>query len=542
MAFPITKNLDRATNCTWVDPNDQTQYAAQRATALSAQAEYPVYAKGILDAVGPEIVLGDNSISAPGKHLSSLTINDGERFKCSAEVKVNQITYKRRGTNGAYEPWVLPFDYTIDASMLSGGKEFYRFDKDAAGNILTKKIESGATYQVAANEPLAFRSTNADEISFQMKLVKDGKSQPMTIRMPLNGVTGSITNTKDIANVMVTYDNIPAEKIAKEQMYLWDSSKEEFVLSDGTQGAIPFRFYLQYFDKATGNLLKYEQTDWARKKRNGGGSQQAQRRRVAESASFSELISEGWQPIFLDPKIMPEVTAKMLDDYEILALSDIYDTEAAGTDTKRYAVTVIYEPVEEGTTLPCALPLLVRAKRADAEPLVTDQMGIEIDEALKRVEEEVGVDELLDYYDQIHYWCSTFHGYYDVWQMPMPERNSVLSEYGALLFNNLGKNPYFSRIAADDNSVLLYPMSYFFTAFDNKTYENLPLDNDRIEIVVYGSIDQSETTGIEDVSGKMDDVRGKMDDVRDAYNLQGQKVDSSYRGIIIKNGRKIFKR
>jgi hypothetical protein len=33
-----------------------------------------------------------------------------------------------------------------------------------------------------------------------------------------------------------------------------------------------------------------------------------------------------------------------------------------------------------------------------------------------------------------------------------------------------------------------------------------------------------------------------MDDVRDAYNLQGQKVDSSYRGIIIKNGRKIFKR
>jgi hypothetical protein len=341
---------------------------------------------------------------------------------------------------------------------------------------------------------------------------------------------------------MVTYDTIPAEKIAKERMHLWDSSKEEFVLSDGTQGAIPFRFYLQYFDKATGNLLKYEQTDWARKKRNGGGSQQAQRRRVAESASFSELISEGWQPIFLDPKIMPEVTAKMLDDYEILALSDIYDTEAAGTDTKRYAVTVIYEPVEEGTTLPCALPLLVRAKRVDAEPLVTDQMGIEIDEALKRVEEEVGVDELLDYYDQIHYWCSTFHGYYDVWQMPMPERNSVLSEYGALLFNNLGKNPYFSRIAADDNSVLLYPMSYFFTAFDNKTYENLPLDNDRIEIVVYGSIDQSETTGIEDVSGKMDDVRGKMDDVRDAYNLQGQKVDSSYRGIIIKNGRKIFKR
>ena len=34
-------------------------------------------------------------------------------------------------------------------------------------------------------------------------------------------------------------------------------------------------------------------------------------------------------------------------------------------------------------------------------------------------------------------------------------------------------------------------------------------------------------------------VRGKMGDV---YNLNGQKVGDSYRGIIIKNGRKLFKR
>ena len=537
--YPITGNTNRATNCTWVNPKDQTDYTAQRAAALAAQAEYPVYAKGILDAVGPEIVLGDKSISAPGKHLASLTINDGERFSCPAEVTVDQITYKRRGTNGVYEPWVLPFDYTIDANTLDGGKEFYRFDKDVTGNILTKKIESGATYQVAANEPLAFRSTNADEISFQMKLVKDGTNQPMTIKMPLDGVAGSMASTKDIARVMVTYESIAADRTIKQRMYLWNNDKGDFVLGDGEQGVTPFRYYLQYVDKATGNFLKYEQTDWARKQRNSGGSQQAQRRRAEESVSFSELISEGWQPIFLEPKDMPEITAKMLDDYEILALSDIYDTEAAGTDTKRYAVTVIYEPVEEGMTLPYALPLLVRAKRADAEPLVTDQMAIEIDAALKRVEEEVGEDELMDYYDQIHYWCSTFNGLYDVWQMPVPERNSVLSEYGALLYNNTGKNPYFSRIAADDNSIVLHPMSYFFTAFDPNTFENLPLDNDRIEVVAYGYTDQSEATGIEDVRGKMDDVRGKKDDV---YNLQGQKVDDSYRGIIIKNGRKILKR
>ena len=82
-------------------------------------------------------------------------------------------------------------------------------------------------------------------------------------------------------------------------------------------------------------------------------------------------------------------------------------------------------------------------------------------------------------------------------------------------------------------------MSYCFTAYDNKTYENLPLTNDRIEIVVYGYTEQSDPTGIEDVRSKMDDVRGKMDDV---YNLNGQKVGDSYRGIVIKNGRKILKR
>jgi hypothetical protein len=166
-------------------------------------------------------------------------------------------------------------------------------------------------------------------------------------------------------------------------------------------------------------------------------------------------------------------------------------------------------------------------------------MGIEIDEALKRVEEEVGEEELMDYYRETHYWCSTFNGRYDVWQMPMPERNSVLSEYGALLFNNLGKNPYFSRIAADDNSVLLYPMSYFFTAFDNKTYENLPLDNDRIEIVVYGYTDPSEATGIESLTPSPS-PKGEGSGI--SYNLQGQKVDDSYRGIIIKNGRKLVRK
>ena len=45
-----------------------------------------------------------------------------------------------------------------------------------------------------------------------------------------------------------------------------------------------------------------------------------------------------------------------------------------------------------------------------------------------------------------------------------------------------------------------------------------------------------EVLGVEDVRGKMDDVRSKINAV---YNLNGQKVSDSYRGIVIKNGRKI---
>ena len=548
--YPITKDTDRATNCTWVNPNDQTDYAAQRDSALAAQAEYPVYAKGILDAVGPELVLGKDTIYAPGRLLTSLTITDGERFKCPAEVNVYEITYKRRGTNGAYEPWVLPFDHTIDASMLNGGVEFYRFEEDNDRNLQTKQINSGETYQVAANEPLAIRTTDDSEHNFQMKLVTNGPRKPFVIKMPLDGVAASLSSTKDIARVMVAYDSISADNTLKNLIYVWNNDKADFTLSDGEKGVTPFRYYLQYVDKATGNLEQYEQTDWARKqrKKGNGASQQALNKcRAAQRAALSEMTAQGWQAIFLEPRSMLEVTAQMLDDYEILALSDLYETKAsADADGQRYAVTVIYEPVEAGMTLPNALPLLVRAKRADVEPLVTEQMGSEIAESLKRVEEEVGEEELMEYYEKIHYWCSTFNGRYDVWQLAMPENDNLLNEFGALVFTKTGSDQYFSdqrsecgvafyRVPASDG-YSMQPMSYCFTAYDTQTFEDLPLANDRIEIVVYDYSEQSDPTGVEDIRGKMDDVRGNMDD---AYNLQGQKVDAGYRGIIIKNGRKI---
>ncbi len=533
--YPIAVNTDRATNCTWVDPNDQSDYAAHRATALAAQAEYPVYAKGILDAVGPEVILGDKSISAPGRYLASLTIVDGERFKCSAEVKVDQITYKRHGTNGAYEPWVLPFDYTIDASMLKGGMEFYRFEEDEQRNIQVKQINSGETYQVSANEPLAIRTADASEHDFQMKLVKDGKNQSFIIKMPLNGEAASLSSTKDIARVMVTYDTIPAARTLKERMHIWNDSKADFVLGDGEQKVLPFRYYLQYVDKATGNFLKYEQTDWARKQRNSHRASQ----RAAQTETLSTLTAKGWQPIIMDLTITPTITAKMLNDYDILYLSDIYEQKA---DDDRYDVSVIYEPAEEGETLPYAAPLLVRAKRADVEPLVTAEMGADLvavmREALEQMDEDEREKAAESLFDSYHYWCSTFAGRYDVWQMLLPESDNLLNEYGALVFGDNAATRHFYRIGPG-NDFSMQPMSYCFTAYDNETFENLPLSNDRIQIVAYGYTEPSDATGIESLTPG---PSPKGEGSGYSYNLHGQKVGNSYRGIVIKNGRKIFKR
>ena len=526
--------MNRATNCTWVDPNDLTLHAAQRDSALSAQAEYPVYAKGILDATRPKIILGNDTIFVDDKHLTSLTINDGERFKCSAEVTVDQITYKRRGTNGAYEPWVLPFDYTMDGSMLNGGVAFYRFEKDSVGNIETKQINSSETYQVSANEPLAIKSAKADEIAFKMKLVKDGKTQPMTIKMPVNGAAATMASTKDIANVIATYDSISADKSVKDMMYLWDNDKEDFVLSDSTKGVTPFRYYLQYVEKSTGKIEKYEDTDWGRSQAEAADStsqQAAAKRLVARRAPLSTLTAEGWQATFLDLFGSQEVTAEMLEDYDILGLWDLYDQNA---ENNQYAVSAIYVPVPAGMELPYGAPLLVRAKHADAKPLVTEQMAREIDALLTEMAEQNSEEEVESVFDQLHYWCATFNGRYDIWQFVLPEKDSLLNEYGALAFAENGGDKFFNRVPASDNATMT-PMSYCFTAYDARTFENLPLANDRIEIVVMDL--PAEVLGIEDVRGKMDDVKGKRNAV---YNLNGQKVGDSYRGIVIKNGRKIF--
>lgn len=526
---------------TSVSSRDKTLYVAQTDSALSVQADYPVYAKGILDVTKPRIVHGDQIYPLTSRHLTeTLTITDGVPFSCSTQVTVDKITYKRRGTNGAYEPWVLPFDYTIDESMMKDGMEFYRFEKDSTSstNIATVLISKDKPYQAAANEPLAFRSTGNDEISFEMKLVKDGSTQPMTLTVPIDGVGASMKSTKDVAKMVVTYDSIPADRMKKEMMYVWDNSKEDFVLSTGDKGLQPFRYYLQFTDKK-GNAEQYERTDWARRQKNrdaaSQGVQQASRR-----ATLSELQAEGWKPIYLDTNVSHEITQEMLDDYEILALYDVYDAEATDAENEgRYAVTVFYEPLEVGMALEPALPLLVRAKHADAEPLVTEEMGRRIDTVLSDIDKaiEAGDEDGIEDYEDVlgpHYECATFNGCYDVWQMPLPEDDNTLHEFGALTFADGGDKQYFYRVAAADG-YSMQPMSYCFTAYDPRTLENLPLVNDRIEVVLPGHA--GEQTGIENIQST-DGRNGDRND-GNTYNLSGQKVDGSYRGIVIKNGRKV---
>ncbi len=541
--YPFCGGSGTIDHCIDVDPTGLIN-PAHTIEAMNAQAEYPVFAKGVLDAARPSLLLGDEVIDASDKHLESLTIQDGQRFQCPLEVKVDKITYIRRGTKGAFEPWVLPFDYTIDESMMMGGAvEFYRFEKDStsSNNITTVLISKDKPYQVAANEPLAFRSADSFEIYFEMKLVKDGKMQPMTVMTPIgSGVGASIKSTKDEAKIVVTYNTIGRDRLKKEMAYVWDSSKEDFVLSTGDKSLQPFRYYLQFTDKK-GNPEQYERTDWARhqKKRNDasqGGAQQAPRR-----ASLSELQAEGWKPIFLSTKDEQVITQEMLDDYEMLALYDVYDAEASDAENEgRYAVTVFYEPLEVGMTLEPALPLLVRAKHADAEPLVTEEIGRFIDSVLREIDEavEAGDIDRIENYEEVlgpHYGCATFTGRYDIWQMPMPEDDNTLNELGALTFADGGDKQYFHRVAASDG-YSMQPMSYCFTAYDPRTFENLPLVNDRIEVVLPAG--SGEGTGIETVQ----DSRFKVQDSEATYNLKGQRVNSSYRGIVIKNGRKVLRK
>ena len=73
--------------------------------------------------------------------------------------------------------------------------------------------------------------------------------------------------------------------------------------------------------------------------------------------------------------------------------------------------------------------------------------------------------------------------------------------------------------------------SYIIDQF--RCYVTLPDAEARSLSIVF---DDSETTGIADVKGKKEDGRG------DIFNLSGQRVGKDYKGVVIKNGRKMIQK
>jgi hypothetical protein len=168
-------------------------------------------------------------------------------------------------------------------------------------------------------------------------------------------------------------------------------------------------------------------------------------------------------------------------------------------------------------------------------------MVSELEGILAELSKSENEEDLYEILDALHYSYSTFKGEYHLWLMPLPESDSVLNECGAFAFADKGYDQYFWRVPNSD-ATSLTPMSYCFTAYDARTYENLPVSNDRIEIVVYAS--QDTETGIEtvrDSKSEAQDARSKAQDSEATYNLNGQRVGNYYRGIVVKNGKKIIK-
>ena len=259
---------------------------------------------------------------------------------------------------------------------------------------------------------------------------------------------------------------------------------------------------------------KYTQTEWYKKDPSSSSSNVK-----AAHRSLASAMADGWQPIFLDPRQPQSVTTRMLDYYEVAYLTDI---SAEVIDEKPSAplaaVSLIYRMADHSMELPPALPLLVRAKRSDAQPLVDEKTGAEIED----------MDD-----DIPHYWCASYGNRLDIWALPSSENYADLAEYYAMMFEDTYFDQSFNY-AINADSRTTGPMSYCITVLNEDTYEPLPLMGDRVSVQFISS---GSATGINTVKGE-----GVMVHDSKSYNLSGQRVGAGYKGIIIQNGRKVMKR
>jgi hypothetical protein len=106
-----------------------------------------------------------------------------------------------------------------------------------------------------------------------------------------------------------------------------------------------------------------------------------------------------------------------------------------------------------------------------------------------------------------------------------------------MMFDDNYFDQSFSYATATDSRATA-PMSYCITVLNTDTYELLPLMGNRV------SVEFIEATSSEGGDTRVNTVKGEgfMVHGSESYNLNGQRVDSKYKGIIVQKGRKIYKR
>ena len=532
-------------DCVWIGAAltaEQYQQLLQSAQAMLN--DYPVCAQGILDRIDARVITGSHSQTVPyGQTLAELTITDGEPFVCTSDVQVNRVVYKRKATKNL-EEWVLPFAFT----QIAGDGQFTYHEAVENNNM----PDIGSAHPLTlSNTPQSVNYTfnqpwlvsNGEDGEERTYVLSNADGSPITIKATNDHRVARYKSIMDIGSFFAAYDTIPAKTVSDELMYAWNGTQQEFVLSNGSTSILPNRFYLQFYNTTSKKFVKYSQTQWAKMENATPSTQAKASRRLAAA------VADGWQPIFLDPRQPQSITARMLDYYDVAYLADIRGEVLDEEDDEPLSVvSLVYIMADDRMDLPAALPLLVRAKRSDAEPLVDAKTGAELEELLMKMMEEEdetdegydeGYDEDYDDEDALdipHYWCASFDNRLDIWQLPAPERYADLAEYGCMMFNDNSYDQSFVYATANDTRSTS-PMSYCITLLNAKTYELLPLLGDRVcvEFLV-----PAETTGVNDATRLND--KGQMINDKVIYNLSGQRVSKPTKGLYIVNGRKMIKK
>ncbi|MBQ4387968.1 MAG: hypothetical protein II822_10250 [Prevotella sp.] len=515
--------------------------AAVDAHPLCAQSDNNVTNCEWINSPTHHITAGNQNIDVKeGETLDELTIVDGEPLVVTGDIKVNRIVYQRPAMN-QLEQWVLPFDF----NRIAGEGEFEysaieetKADTLKIGNPRTLSLSSNASaINYKANQPWMVRTDG----SGTKRYVLSKANGPITIKATYNNQMARYASPlkKDIGTLYATYSGIPAQTANDEFMYVWNSDKQEMLLSgspDAHGDIKPFRFYLQFYNQNYKTYVRYEDTGWYEKQQSSAKRSSAVPRRA------SEVVTDGWQPVFLDPRQEQSITASMLDYYEVAYLFDVH-AEQFGDDDDDYeplsVVSLVYQLADGYTALPAGLPLLVRAKRGDAEPLVDEQTGSEIEALLEQT--VTGDDDTSSSLDLPHYWCASYGNRLDIWPLPTSTKYADLAEIGCMMFNDDYYDQSFLYAEATDSRATA-PMSYCLTVLNTDTYQLLPLMGDRVYVEF---IEPDSTTGIRPLSGSTEGEGTKafpregMDGV---YNLNGQRIGASYKGIVIQNGRKVYKK